>query len=192
MTTMRLLLIALVASLGVAGTAAAAIVGTSGDAQLIAAPPSVELGALTSDRTIFAFDEQQCVPLASDVAVDISAPGKYNDVEDLNGGTIAAGTMVSTQFIHVDSRHGKPGHPIFYTGSITVDSDILGIAVLTETLNGSDNLGAPGTVYPDNARKVNFKVNDYLIWNADNRILDVHFGNHMHTDQVRVFTACTS
>jgi hypothetical protein len=192
MTTMRVLLIALIVSLGVAGTAAATIVGVSGDAQLIPAPPSVQLGELTSDETMFVFDEQHCVPLPSDVAVDIAAAGKYNDPEDLTGGTIVAGTMVSTQFVHVDSRHGKPGRPKYYTGGLTFDSDILGVAILTETLNASDYLGAPGTSYPDHARKINLRVNDYVIWNKDNRSLDIHTGNHVHMDQVRVFTACSS
>lgn len=178
------------AAIGMASGAYATISSTFGDALLIAPPPSVGVGELESDQNIFVFDEQQCVRLDRDVRVDLTQPGKYDDQEDLEPTSIPAGTLVSSQFMHVDSRTGRPGHPKFYTGGIVTDSDILGVIILRPKLNKSDFLGAPGTIYPNKLRQLNLFVHDYVKLESDLRTLELHVGNHLHTDHVRVLTAC--
>ena len=51
----------LLAAAALAAAAGATIVSTSGQMTLIAPPPSVDIGALQSNTTMYAFDEQQCV-----------------------------------------------------------------------------------------------------------------------------------
>jgi uncharacterized repeat protein (TIGR01451 family) len=179
---------------GAASIAGGAITSVSGQVELIAAPPSVELGALTSDTTMRAFDEQQCVRLDADLAVDINEPGKYNQFSDLPDPqpVIAAGTYVSSHFVHADSVTGTRDDPIDLEGAIVTSDEILGIAALNETLNATDVLGAPGTTYPKELRGINFGVrqHDFVVEQIDVHTVVVHAENHEHADQVRVITKC--
>lgn len=188
-----ILVIALaLASVPLASTAGAMITGTTGDATKIPAPPSVKLGDLTSDTKMFVFDEKTCVPLAKPVHVDITRPGRYEDLKDLTPGKIPAGTLVSSHLAHVDSVSGAKGNTIFFHGELVVDAPVLGIAILQHKLNASDVLGAVGTSYPTKLRQINLFVNDFVVLRADQRTVSVHVGNHMHMDQVRVITSCSS
>jgi hypothetical protein len=186
-----LLLVALVA----ASASIAAITSVSGQMELIAPPPSVELGALQSDTTMRAFNERQCVLLDADLTVDINQPGKYNQFSDLPDPkpVIAAGTYVSAHFVHADSISGTQDHPKFFDGSLVTADEILGIAARNDTLNDSDFLGAPGTVYPKAQRGLNFGQNqsDFVLEQTDLHTVQVHAENHLHADQIRVITKCT-
>jgi hypothetical protein len=179
-----------VAVAALASTANATIVATSGQAVKIAPPPSVQLGALESDTTIHTFDEQQCVTLANDVNVDITAPGTYDASAELTPGVIPAGTRVSSHFIHIDSKTGKRGNPITYDGAITVDSNVLGIALSGATLTGTDVLGAPGTAYPMKLRRLSLDNGDVVTLSDDLRTVTVHAVNRSHTDQARAIALC--
>lgn len=53
----------------------AAIIGTTGAVEQIAAPPSVMIGSLESNDTIFAFQERSLMRLGQDVLVDVTQPG---------------------------------------------------------------------------------------------------------------------
>lgn len=77
----------------------------------IAPPPSVDFGALESDTTMYAFDEQQNVTLAQALEVDITAPGTYDDSSDLTPGTIPGGTGVSSHFVTPTTWAYKPRPP---------------------------------------------------------------------------------
>lgn len=178
-----------------ASTAGGAITTVSGEIELIAAPPSVELGALESDTTMRAFDEQQCVRLEADLTVDINAPGKYNQFSDLPDPkpVIPAGTYVSSHFVHGDSITGTRDDPKFFDGSLVTADEIVGIAATNQTLNDTDFLGAPGTVYPKDQRGLNFgpRQSDFVLEQADLHTVAIHAENHEHADQVRVITKCT-
>jgi hypothetical protein len=179
-----------IAAAALASTANATITATSGQAVKIAPPPSVQLGALESDTTIHTFDEQQCVTLANDLNVDITASGVYDATADLTPGVIAAGTKVSSHFIHIDSATGKRGNPITFDGGITVDSNVLGIALTGATLTASDVLGAPGTAYPVKLRRFSLDNGDVVTLSDDLRSVTVHAVNRSHADQARVITVC--
>jgi hypothetical protein len=67
----------------------------------------------------------------------------------LTGGTIAAGTAVQSFFLTAQVATFPASGYRSYTGSITFDAPILGVEVVTTSLNNTDSLlGAPGTVYP--------------------------------------------
>lgn len=128
----------------------AAIIGTSGVAVLIAAPASVVTGALQSDTLVRTFNEKQNIVLASPLAVDITSPGTYDGTGPLTPGTIAAGTTVSSHYLHYDPANDTPTSGIGTSnGTVIFDHQIIGVIVLSTNLDNSDSaLGAAGTTYP--------------------------------------------
>jgi hypothetical protein len=181
-----------------AATTNAKIVATSGDAKLIAPPPSVVEGALESSEFIHVFDERQCTTLAADLHVDITQPGMYgpNEPVVLTPGVIPAGTVVSSHFMHSDEV-GEQHPPTTLEGTITTDADILGVIVTAPNLNASDApLGAPGTIYPTGlfGRHIEFENNRPDDWVGveliDPRTVTMHTVVRLHVDQVRVVTKC--
>lgn len=187
--------LASVVSVNLAAPAGASIDSVSGQVTFLAtAPPSVEIGALQSDTTMYAFNEQQCVALPSSLPVDITAPGTYDSTASLTPGTLAAGTVVSSQFVNAD-KVGKQKPFTDLTATIHTDQPIVGIEVLSHELNLSDFLGAPGTLYPtgDFGRGLeldNPLQNDFVIEEPDVHTVVIHSDVAVHTDQVRVITSC--
>jgi hypothetical protein len=125
------------AGLGVAlgaTSAAAAIVATApAFVQVTPAPPSVLPGALTSDVTLFAFNERQCF--------QVPAGGLPTD-----GGVIGAGTWVSCHFLH-----GDPVTNLLLDGQVLFNGPILGVISSRAGLDATDPVGmcgVPGTAYP--------------------------------------------
>jgi hypothetical protein len=180
-----------------ASASGAEISGTSGSVTKIAPPPSVVAGALESDTTMYAFDEQQCVPAAAKLPVDVTQAGTYHLTSDLTPGTIAAGTPVSSHFVHADKvgdKIGKKVPPVTFSGSITVDQPILGIAVTDHSLDATDVLGAPGTVYPTGVfgRQLNLSGNqvDEITVSPDLKTVSLSIAVDRHVDQIRVITGC--
>src|SRR4051794_38821286 len=183
------LAVGLVVSLVPAGVANASIVATGGATVLISPPPSVNFNQLESDTQQFAFDEQQHVTLAAGLPVDITQPGTYDDESDLTPGTIPAGTVVNSQIVHCDNETQQVHQQL--EGFIETDTDILGIAILSDALDATDVLGAPGTVYPTGReqRRLNLeRQDDFVIEKIDARTVIVHCDIVSHVDQVRVIT----
>ncbi len=185
--------------------AGASIVSVSGQIVLIAPPPSVQFGALQSDDHMFAFDEQQNVTLPADLPVDISQPGQYGPncgCDPLTPGTIPAGTVVSSQFVHADPIGTKTPATVL-DATVVTSTPIIGIEVCgpakpsvcggNKGLDDSDAvLGAPGTLYPtgDFGRGMNFDTqNDFLVWMIDNHTVEIQTSTALHVDQVRIITA---
>src|SRR5262249_49111057 len=130
-------------------SAGAAIDQVSGQFERLASrPASVQPGALSSETVMRAFDERQQVTLAAPLSVNISQPGTYKLVADETPAVIPAGTTVNSQFVHVDK---DTQFSTVLTGTIHLDSDILGIVVdnvASQLLDASDYLGSPTTLYP--------------------------------------------
>jgi hypothetical protein len=162
-----------------------------GQITLLPTPPSSVLeGALESNDTMYAFNEQQNVTLPNAVPVDITDPGTYDSTADLVAGSIPAGTVVNSHFIHADRLDGG-GH-IQYEGTLHVDSDILGIALLEPSLDATDFLGAAGTLYPTgvHVRRLNLEnQNDLVIEQTDRRTVTVHSDLLGAFDQVRIISS---
>ncbi len=188
-----------------AGTAVlASIDETDGAMEEVEPPSSVEPDEFDSDDTIFLFEEQTDVVLSSDLDVDIKNPGTFDWtklVTPVDGGTILAGTSVHSYFIHFDPASDGGAEPL--TGSVTFDTDILGLIVLNAALNDSDPiLGAQNeeepTIYPtgDPGRRMeldccadpeNF---DVVFLSSDRRTVEVTvFTDNDSVDQIRVVTA---
>jgi len=107
------------------GLATGQIVG--GDATTIAPPAAVGADNFDTDE-LFAFAERQNVTLSSDLTVD--------------GGVIAAGTVVSSFYVVYD-----PDETGAFVGTVEFADQIIGVITDTAGQNASDFLGAPGTNY---------------------------------------------
>lgn len=188
----RVLLTAVVVGAGVlVATAGARVIGTSGAAQKIKPPPSVEFHQLESDTTIFAFNEQQCINVPADTAVDITVPGTYDDNSDLTPGVIPAGMKVRSHFVHADPV--GTGNRVELEGSITLSHDVIGIAIRSANLDASDVDGAIGTAYPTGAPGRGLELDrqaDFVVLDGGLRDVTIHTDADDHVDQIRVFTRC--
>ena len=122
---------------------------TGGDVEEVDPPSSVERDEADSSEKIILFEEQIDFELSSDLNVDIKNPGTFDRtrlVTPADGGIIQAGATVHSYFIHFDPD-GDEGGPL--SGSVTFDTDVLGLIVLASALDASDpELGADDTEYP--------------------------------------------
>ncbi|MCZ6734948.1 MAG: hypothetical protein O7C65_04065 [Planctomycetota bacterium] len=172
------------------GIASAGIIDTTGAILEILPPPSVELGALEDSSHIFAFTEMLELPLGDELAVDITSPGFYGEVRDLMPGLIGAKTVVDVYFIHFDPVVGL----VNLLGSITFDQDILGVIVLSDSLNATDGtLGFPPTAYPTGLinRGLDFGgvYSDFITLSKDLRTISINWQATRKVDQIRIITA---
>lgn len=166
-------------------------VSSSGAVQLIPAPPSVQQGALENDTQIQLFGERRGVTVSSAVGVDVNAPGNYSSVAGLSPGSVSAGTIVDSYYLHADPV-GISGNVVqLQAGEATFPTDILGLIVLDPSLSASDSaLGVSGTLYPAGGRALELgSPTDTAILSADRRTVTLHLSNSSATDDVRVITA---
>ncbi len=97
-----------------------------------------------SNTTMYAWDEQQGVTLASNLSVDITQQGDYT--QSVSGSsTIPAGTVVDSHFINSVRVTGSG--TIALTGTVSFPTDILGIIITHSRLVNSNVLGPTGTTY---------------------------------------------
>src|SRR5581483_4823215 len=177
--------------------APAAIVSTSGAVVEVAAPPSVAKNAYVSDTEIRAFDEQQNVTTGAPITVDFTEPGSYDSLADLAPSVLPAGTCVQSHFIHFDST-GSLG--VRLQGSVTYDTDVLGVIVTDASLSQSDPVvGAPGTIYPTGVTNRGAELSpsaqtgpDIVTLSSDRRTVGVDLKVTTVVNQVRVVTECRS
>jgi len=182
-------------------SASAANVTTLGAISLVAPPPDVRLNALRDDTTIWAFAEQQNVLLAAPLTFSITQPGTSPSGGNINNspGDVSAGTRVNSYYLHYESVTGTGNHNVLTSGSITFDTDILGIAIYNARLNQSDAALALGTtLYPHNQEReldiadnsiYGQDGNDRITLSADRRTVFLEIGNTGGLDQVRIVTA---
>jgi hypothetical protein len=122
----------------------AVISGTLGQIQVIS-PPAQAGSGIASNTTMWAWNEQQNVTLASSIKVDITSVGTYTQESQLlTGVSIPAGTVVDSHYISSVAANGSSQ----LDGTLSFPSDILGVEVKAPSLSGSDTLGSPGTTYP--------------------------------------------
>lgn len=91
------------------------------------------------DPNLYGFDEGQNINILSDLDVEVLADGLGGSS---GSGTIAAGTLVASHYIFFD-----PAGSTHQEGTVTFDSDILGILTSTTSLLASDSLINTGVTY---------------------------------------------
>ena len=173
------------------GAARADYASMTGAIELISPPASLKPNQVQNDQFINTFAEHHELTLASAVNVDDTAAGTFNKVSSLVAGTIAAGTVVDSYIFHSDTTKSST----VYEGSVTFSSAILGVIVLSSSLNATDaQLGDSGTIYPtgDSGRGLELsKTQDFFTLSADLKTLTFHFDTHGNVDEVRVLTVGT-
>ena len=165
--------------------AEAVISTTSGAIGQITPPPSAAGGALTSTTTIWGWNEQQNVTLASDVRVDVNAPGTYDTPGSVVNATVPAGTVVNSHYFAAD-RTG----PAVLTGTVTFPTDIVGIILVGGRADQTDVLGAPGTTYPgtSSSRGLELAPTEDAVILPNLRTLTIRAHAGTLIDHVRVLT----
>jgi hypothetical protein len=123
-------------------TAALAMAATASNASIVAYAPTVmeipQPAHVTNsdpanDKFILAFNEKQRFTLASDLTID--------------GGTIAAGTVVDSHMV-LFNKEGSTPLTLHQSGWLSFSGMILGVISFQKTLLASDFLGAP-SIYDD-------------------------------------------
>ncbi len=170
----------------------ASIVSVTGSTLQIAAPASVvQNGGLESFTRAAVFGEKQNVALTQAAAVDITTTGLFDNLADLTPGSISIGTLVSSYYLHADPV-GSGGVTYLFAGSITFDTDILGVAALSAQILSTNVLGAMGTTYPGAGlvNGVDFPDGtDWLTISGDRRTLNYRLVAWAGSDALRVITA---
>jgi hypothetical protein len=166
----------------------AQVTGVTGTATLVPPPSSVETGT-GAESIVFA---EQSLVLSSPINVDISGPGTYNSIASLTPGTIAAGTDVSSFYLHSWNSTDIAG--TVYRGSITFATPILGVEALSSSLPATNSvLGLPTITYFASNNAQGFELGtqiDSLIISGDTlSFLDETFGA---PDDLRIITAAAA
>ena len=171
------------------GVAKADTVSVSGQATLVSPPSSVE-GQTGSISLVFV---EESLVLASPIAINAGAPGTYASLASLTGGTIAAGTGVTSYYLH---SFGPSGSGNIFAGSITFSTPILGVEALEPSLVATNSLlGAPSTTYFSSNQNQGFDLGtqiDSFTISPDGLTLtyvDETFG---FSDDLRIITAAAS
>ncbi len=170
-------------------TTAQGAVVTTGDAIYIAPPPSVERGVFSSNTNFFVFEETTQT-LTSDLDVDWLA-SNGGALSNGGGGTIAAGTGITSYFVHFSPETLVSGG-VEVSGDLTFSQKIIAVIFSWQNLATSDSvLGAPGTSYPTGN-----KGRKYESWDQNHSYLVDDYTLHINTkawaplmDQARVITA---
>ncbi|MCB1136778.1 MAG: DUF4347 domain-containing protein, partial [Chlamydiia bacterium] len=111
------------------------------------APASVVQGVLADQNIAYVFQEVQNYTLTSSINVNVVGPGTYTGANSGIGGTIAAGTVVNSYFVHLDQT-GTAAIRLNNFGSLTFGGTILGVILHdTQNIASVGQLGAPGTAY---------------------------------------------
>ena len=159
----------------------------------ISPPASVKLDKLTSNTCVRLFDERQNLKLDKTLKVDISKPGTYDEPRDLTPLSIPAGTFVDSHFLHADNIGQAK---IRLIGSVTFDTDILGVVVTDGNLDKSDWVGSPSTAYPAKLNLRGLELTgppsnggDLVTISPDRRTITFNVGFSSVLDSIRVLTA---
>jgi hypothetical protein len=155
----------------------------TGQATVVAAPPSVVL--VPTGTSAWVFFQGRTV-LDSPGAVDISTPGSYPTLASLTPGTLPVGTALDVYYFHsFGNRSGTA-----FRGSITFPRPILGLEVLGPSLVAT-NFGS--TTFPTGLHHgIEFEPQlDSLIISPDRRTLSFANMTFNRPDDLRVGIAAT-
>jgi hypothetical protein len=176
------------------------IIGTTGAVTLIPGPVDVSTGVFESDTEIRVFAELQNITLASDLTAEITIPSTCpsGGTKNFSSGVIPAGTVINSFYEHFDCVRSDNNDPVLASGSITFDTDILGVIVLDGTLgNSTPYLGLSSVIYGDNTNRgleivgggAGQDNNDQITLSSDRRTVTFSIRDGAGSDDVRIITA---
>lgn len=171
------------------GVVKADTVSVSGQAILVSPPSSAE-GQTGSNSLLFV---ENSLVLASPIAVNASGPGTYASFASLTGGTIAAGTDVTSYYLH---SFGPSVSGNVFAGSITFSTPILGVEALENKLIATNSvLGAPSTAYFSTNQHQGFNIGaqiDSFTISPDGLTLTYITETFGFADDLRIITAAAT
>jgi hypothetical protein len=181
-----------IASVAWTTPARADVTAISGSVLFVSPPPSVAVNVLESNTNIFLFAERTTLTLPTAITPNITAPGTYPP-DALTPSTIPAGTVVDTFFLHADRVGTGFTVAIKLSGSVTFDSEILGLQIGGDGLVfQSEFLGAPGTAYTPAGFGYELGVacpnGDIVTLSADRRTVSVCSALFDAADDLRIIT----
>jgi hypothetical protein len=181
------------------------VLSSSGAIQIVdeaLVPNNIAEGNWENDEFLRVFSERQNFTLPFSIAVDISNPGVFGRTAGFIPSTqsIAASTTVNSHYLHFDPV-GSPGN-LTRGGSITFDSDVLGIivGVFNGTNVGSPNntlglsntiLGVPRIAYDFAIADLFLGGGDQLTLSNDRRSVSFLFISGRGSDNVRIITSAS-
>jgi hypothetical protein len=172
------------------------IIAITGNILLIPPPPDVRVNiGLESDTTAFLFEEQLDDVLAAGADVNITSPGAYATTASLTPGTIPAGTKVDSFYYHSDPVGSTDPTLRTYSGTITFDTPVLGIAVLEPRLDQTNLLlGFPGTLYSTTLQGLELgpPLQDSVSLSADRRTITILNVANTAADDIRIIAAAAA
>jgi hypothetical protein len=181
----RVALVVLAIAIFTAPAAWADIVGTSGSVVIIPPPTDARLGDLVDLDVLQVFPESSGVVLGSALGVNATASGTYDNGAG-PGGDLSAGTTVDSFMVVCDSG----GRSATCTGSITFDTNVLGLIFSTADLAASDSiLGIPGTLYSGTLVNRGQEAGDSVTLSADLRTVSFIDTVASPGDDIRIVTA---
>ena len=177
----------------------AGIFNTTGNVLVVQNPPTnLQTASWENDTQIPAFVEQQNFTLPQSINLDITATGTSPSTTDANlsPSQIAAGTAVNSYWLHFDAV-GAPGvnSAVECSGSITLAEPIVGLIVLSDSLNATNAvLGIPGDLYPNGTQygleldPAGGGTSDKITLSPDRHTLTVDFRTSNSSDNLRILT----
>ena len=190
----------------------AAVTATTGEVHKGAPPASVAINQHEHDDDsgspsgAHAFDEEQDYVTKAPIALDVCTTntsafvicptprgGRVDATADLRAGTIPAGTCIDSHFLHADRPGvGSPTSGVVYDGSVSFDSEILGVILLSPGLIASDaDPGLAPTVTYDATPTRGLELDtegDEITINTSAKRIQVGFDVRLAMDQIRVIT----
>lgn len=175
-------------------TTTSAAVLLTGDLRrtLLVQPSSLEEGAFETSGTIWFSPEKANVTLAGPLSLDITQSGTY-DSFDLTQGVARPGQVVSSFIMHFDPVGSTLATGL--SGSATFDQDVLGLIVMDDTLDGTDDeFAVSGRVYPTGYDFRGLELSssafmDAVTLSADRRTVTINrLGADAAIDQLRIIT----
>jgi hypothetical protein len=138
------------------------------------------------------FEEQLAYVLSGPLSIDISTVGSFTTYKDLTPGEVGSGVTINSHILHVD----PPGNSLLEVeASVSFDSDILGLIVLSSSLESTNSIvGSPGVFYgrvPNRGLELGGSdpTPDGLTVSEDRRTLSIQGSTQNWMDEVRVITA---
>ncbi len=105
----------------------------------------------------------------------------------LNQGSITAGTKVDSYIVHLDRANTDVATK---SGSITFDTDILGLIFNRAKLNNSDSELGPSTLYAGTSNARGIEGSDTITWLGTGKFLSFDLKTlNAGIDELRVITA---
>lgn len=166
------------------------IASTSGDIEIVSAPPSVQRQAYESSANIRVFLESELT--VGSVPVNAVLPGTYHAYADFVDQSLTPSGPIDSYFVHYDVVGQTLAQA---SGSITFDEPILAVIGRSLTLEQTDSvLGAPGTLYPTNRfdRELEYQTRgnyDFFRLEPDGHSIFIQVEDSAEVDQLRVITA---